>query len=377
LDEVRSTWETFGRTIPMRSIMWRQQPWELDEFFETGRANVRDAMASLLRMGLTPSGRALDFGCGIGRLTRALAERFDEVVGVDVASSMVELANKHNPYPERCRFVVNSTDDLRQFESESFDFVFSLIVLQHVGTDIARRYVAEFMRVLRPHGVAMFQVPSDLVEIPVLAAEAMHAQLAVLEPAPAGGLRAEAGSSMSFTVRVANISDRRWDTSHRVHLGGTWLRAHGRTPVDDQGPRAPLETLVEAGSSTELVVDAAVPVVPGSYVLSLDLHHARGAFSTGVEIPVEVDAAGGLVADAPDPRCPNPDGVPTAIMEGVPRAEVLEILRAHGGEVVAAEANDMAGPEWHSYTYVVRKGAPAGWTRLRNRVRSLRARAIG
>lgn len=34
--------------------------------------------------------RALDFGCGAGRLTQALAGYFEEVCGIDIAPSMIE-----------------------------------------------------------------------------------------------------------------------------------------------------------------------------------------------------------------------------------------------------------------------------------------------
>ena len=48
-------------------------------------------------LGVTVSrGRALDFGCGAGRLTRALAARFESVVGVDVADAMLDKARALN-----------------------------------------------------------------------------------------------------------------------------------------------------------------------------------------------------------------------------------------------------------------------------------------
>ena len=46
------------------------------------------------RPGGSPAARrsALDFGCGIGRLSQALAEHFDQVYGVDISPKMIELA---------------------------------------------------------------------------------------------------------------------------------------------------------------------------------------------------------------------------------------------------------------------------------------------
>ena len=68
--------------------------------------------------------------------------------------------------PGRRRFVVNAADDLSVFDDASFDFVYSVIVLQHVPDRGAiESYIAEFCRVLRPGGLAIFQLPSHIPTI--------------------------------------------------------------------------------------------------------------------------------------------------------------------------------------------------------------------
>ena len=57
---------------------------------------------------------------------------------------------------------MNTDDDLRQFATDSFDLVYSWIVLQHLPPRIATRYISEFARVIRPGGLACFQLPSRL-----------------------------------------------------------------------------------------------------------------------------------------------------------------------------------------------------------------------
>ena len=91
-------------------------------------------------------GRALDFGCGVGRLTRALAAHFDSCDGVDVAASMIDRARELNDNGERVRFHHNDTPDLRLFGDESFDFILALIVLQHMEPELMRGYMREFVR---------------------------------------------------------------------------------------------------------------------------------------------------------------------------------------------------------------------------------------
>jgi SAM-dependent methyltransferase len=58
--------------------------------------------------------------------------------------------------------VLNERDDLSLFDDQSFDFVLSVIVLQHMPPELAKKYIAEFVRVLRSGGLAYFQIPSRL-----------------------------------------------------------------------------------------------------------------------------------------------------------------------------------------------------------------------
>ncbi len=112
-------------------------------------------------LGLVPKfGAALDFGCGVGRLSQALARRFEMVHGVDISSAMIELAQQYNQFGERCLYHLNETDDLRLFENQTFDFIYSNITLQHMPPRYASAYIEEFLRLLAPGGVLIFQIPS-------------------------------------------------------------------------------------------------------------------------------------------------------------------------------------------------------------------------
>jgi SAM-dependent methyltransferase len=75
--------------------------------------------------------RALDAGCGSGRHTLALADRFDQVVGVDRSQPLIDLARRTRPHP-RIRY--RAGDLLAIRDPEGFDLVFSSTTLHHLPT---------------------------------------------------------------------------------------------------------------------------------------------------------------------------------------------------------------------------------------------------
>jgi ubiquinone/menaquinone biosynthesis C-methylase UbiE len=110
----------------------KRRKWTPEEFFATGVVQVNAVMAKIERLGLrVQHDRALDFGCGVGRLTQPLSNYFAEVSGVDISKHMLERARKYD-VTGRCKFQLNEQDDLILFPNDSFDFILSLITLQHI-----------------------------------------------------------------------------------------------------------------------------------------------------------------------------------------------------------------------------------------------------
>lgn len=162
LEEVKRSWTRLGEQDPLWAVLVepgkRKGGWNIDEFFAVGERDVAGARSWLERLGLpTEWERVLDFGCGAGRLSQALAKSAGEVVGVDVSGSMLETARRFDRSGGRCKFVLNDAPDLRIFPDADFDFVFSQLVLQHLPADVIFAYLGEFMRVLRPGGLAVLQ----------------------------------------------------------------------------------------------------------------------------------------------------------------------------------------------------------------------------
>lgn len=133
-------------------------------FWASGAASIDAIMSKAEALGV-PEGRevALDFGCGLGRLTRPLATPFRRVVGVDISPSLVEQAHRYNAEEANCEFRVLDDRGLAVFERDSFDIVCSLLVLQHQSSRrAADAYIREFVRILRPNGLAVFQLPTHI-----------------------------------------------------------------------------------------------------------------------------------------------------------------------------------------------------------------------
>lgn len=162
--QTRRHWEKFARTDPLWAVLTAPgkegNRWTLDEFFATGEQDIAAALTAIRAdYPALARGRALDFGCGVGRLTQALARDFEHVTGVDLAADMLVHARRHNRHGDRVTYVHNAAADLACFAAGRFDLVLSLITLQHIAPEYSRRYLAEFVRLCAPGGVAYFQVP--------------------------------------------------------------------------------------------------------------------------------------------------------------------------------------------------------------------------
>ncbi|MEP6938979.1 MAG: class I SAM-dependent methyltransferase [Rudaea sp.] len=165
LQRLRAAWGVLGEDDPLWAILSDPQKrgggWDLDAFFASGEAEVAALLQACDHLGLAHArGTALDFGCGVGRLSRALATRFDRVVGVDISASMLAHARRLNADRANIAFVENAAADLRFVADRSVDLIYSVITLQHAPEPLQLGYIAEFMRVLATDGLAVFQTAS-------------------------------------------------------------------------------------------------------------------------------------------------------------------------------------------------------------------------
>jgi SAM-dependent methyltransferase len=134
---------------------------DVDRFWAEGRRNL-DAVLGAVGAQLRPDDVALDIGCGVGRLTRVLAERTAHVHAIDVSAEMLEQARELNSHLTNVTWHHGDGTTLHPVEGGSIDAVVSHVVFQHIpDPQITLGYVTEMGRVLKPGGWAAFQISND------------------------------------------------------------------------------------------------------------------------------------------------------------------------------------------------------------------------
>lgn len=157
---MREDWNARAREDAGYYVAFGRRDSDDAEFFATATEVINGLEWELRRVPLAQRGawKALEIGCGPGRLMRPISRHFVEIHGVDVADEMIALAK------EKLRDVPNAfphaTDgsSLARFEDESFDFVYSYAVFQHIPSrDVVFEYLRETHRVMKPGAIARFQ----------------------------------------------------------------------------------------------------------------------------------------------------------------------------------------------------------------------------
>lgn len=160
-------WEYLGNTNPYwgvlshdRFLSTRIDDAAVQDFFATGDQHIRmvfSVIESIFSAGFRPT-RALDFGCGVGRLLPALARRCDSVVGVDVSPAMLAEAGKHCDRRKLDNVTLLRTDDDLAIPGGSFDLIHSFIVFQHIPPARGFKMIERLMERLAENGVAVLHI---------------------------------------------------------------------------------------------------------------------------------------------------------------------------------------------------------------------------
>lgn len=169
LAETSRTWSQFGEETPHWSVMAddRFVPDNIEthiaDFNRSGFEHLELSLNSLRRAGLMRYrfDRAMDFGCGVGRLSIPLSRIAGHVTAIDVSPGHLKLARQRAASVEAPNIDFVQLTDLRALETFSdYDFILSLIVLQHNPPPVMAYAFKRLLRALAPGGVAIIQMPT-------------------------------------------------------------------------------------------------------------------------------------------------------------------------------------------------------------------------
>lgn len=138
--------------------------WEKEAYYERGKQEAeRYFLNFLLNSGKSKTDikkmKALDIGCGTGRLVRGLAPFFESVEGIDISQEMIQKAKSDNKGIGNILFSLGNGVNLGEDKDSFFDFVYSFIVFQHIPSRVViRNYFREVFRVLKEDGNFKVQV---------------------------------------------------------------------------------------------------------------------------------------------------------------------------------------------------------------------------
>jgi SAM-dependent methyltransferase len=160
-------WEEWGKRDPYFGVItdpkFRRKEMTAEvrhEFFESGANHLRLIFETVHRQiaaDFRPK-RALEFGCGVGRVLLPLAETTEHVVGLDVSQSMLDEARRNCDERGLSNVSLLRSDDALSGLEGSFDFIHSCIVFQHIPEERGRVIFENLLRRLDAGGVGAIQL---------------------------------------------------------------------------------------------------------------------------------------------------------------------------------------------------------------------------
>ena len=154
---MRADWNQRAREDAHYYVAFGGRDQDEAQFLATAADVLRSLEAQLKRLPVKANRRAwraLEIGCGPGRLVKPMSRHFGEIHGVDVSDEMIRLARERLSDIPQAHFHATNGASLAAFADDSFEFVYSYAVFQHIPSrDVVLAYMREIRRVLKPGGI--------------------------------------------------------------------------------------------------------------------------------------------------------------------------------------------------------------------------------
>jgi len=162
-ERMRADWDQRARQNPQYFVATSREQWNDGDFFQSGvewtQEQIMSDMLSIARGRSPKRMKVLEIGCGMGRVTRSLAEIFGIVYGVDISLEMLLHGKRVLAERTNVQLCQNSGADLAMFSNGTFDFALSWVVFQHIPRKaIVQNYIEEVSRVLKANSLFKCQV---------------------------------------------------------------------------------------------------------------------------------------------------------------------------------------------------------------------------
>lgn len=164
MDKIEKNWESIAKSNPYYAVVTFDKfsseninAATLENFFDSGEKYV-ESIWQEIESNFVPEFRprkALDFGCGVGRLTIPIAQRSEAAIGVDISENMLKEARQNSEkFGVKNINFVKGDNQLSKISGE-FDFVHSFIVFQHIKPKIGEAIFEKLVKNLADEGIGV------------------------------------------------------------------------------------------------------------------------------------------------------------------------------------------------------------------------------
>jgi 2-polyprenyl-3-methyl-5-hydroxy-6-metoxy-1,4-benzoquinol methylase len=169
ISHIRKVWAEYGKSEPYWSVLtandYKRENISLNmkRFNDSGKAEVEGLESIILRndIDIDKLKICLEYGCGVGRVTRWLAMRFEHVFALDISPSHLQIAKKYLYDNELSNVEFIQMESLKTIDTiKKVHILYSTLVLQHNPPPIIAYIIRKLLKLVDKRGIAVFQIPT-------------------------------------------------------------------------------------------------------------------------------------------------------------------------------------------------------------------------